>query len=112
MAVLALEREEMIDLLLTTHWDQTDRSAAHLSRMPAGQYKLLFAKSTRDEGYFLIWHGPGQPSILNKETFRGIVDEAKHAGLRPPFHVYARMSSYSGPNIEFYQIPYTAPGNL
>lgn len=104
-AVLALEREEMVDLLVTTHWDQADRSAAHLSRMAAGSYKLLFAKSSRDEGYFLIWNGPGELSILNRESFRNIVEEAKQAGLRAPFHVYARMSSYSGPNIEFYQIP-------
>jgi adenine-specific DNA-methyltransferase len=43
--VLALEREEMIDLLLTSHWDQSERSSAYLRRFPAGSFKYLFAVS-------------------------------------------------------------------
>lgn len=104
-AVLALEREEMIDLLLTTHWDQTERSSTHLRRLPAQADRHLFGISGRGEGYFLVWRGPGEPSVLNREHFRQITDEAREAALKPPFHVYARISTYSGPNIEFYQIP-------
>lgn len=104
-AVLALEREEMMDLLLTSHWDQRDRNAAHLHRLPAGKHQHLFAKSSKGEGFFLIWNGPTQPSVLNREAFRAIVKEAADEALTQPFHVYARMSTYSGPNIEFYQIP-------
>lgn len=104
-AVLALEREEMIDLLLTSHWDQKERNASHLRRLPAGTHRYLFAQSVRGEGYFLVWNIPGQPSVLNREAFRAIAEEAKSAGLKPPYHVYARVCTYSGPNIEFYQIP-------
>lgn len=104
-AILALQREEMIDLLLTSHWDQAERSASHLHRLPAGTHKHLFATSARGEGYFLIWSGPEQPSVLNRDTFRTVASEAQAAGLTQPFHVYARRSTYSGPNIEFYQIP-------
>jgi len=104
-AVLALEREEMLDLLLTSHWDQSERSSAYLQRLPAGTYTYLFGRSGRGEGYFLVWSGPDKPSVLNREAFRGIADEAKRAGLKTPYHVYARLSTYSGPNIEFYQIP-------
>lgn len=104
-AVLALEREEMIDLLLTTHWDQMERSSSHLRRLPAQADRHLFGISARGEGYFLVWKGPGEPSVLNREHFRQITDEAREAALKPPFHVYARISTYSGPNIEFYQIP-------
>lgn len=104
-AVLALEREEMIDLLLTSHWDQRDRSAAHLQRLPLGSHVHLFAKSARGEGFFLVWNGPGQPSVLNRAAFRAIATEAGAEGLTQPFHVYARTSTYSGPNVEFYQIP-------
>lgn len=105
-AVLALEREEMIDLLLTSHWDQSERSSAHLSRLPAGTHTHLFAKSVRGEGYFLVWNGPQKPSILNRDAFRAIASEAESEGLSQPYHVYARISTYSGPNIEFYQIPH------
>lgn len=104
-AVLALEREEMLDLLLTTHWDQGDRAASYLKRLPAGGPSLLFAVNNRSNGYFLIWNGPGKSSILDRAMFRTITDEAKAANLNPPYHVYARLSSYSGPNMEFYQIP-------
>lgn len=104
-AVLALEREEMLDLLLTTHWDQGERASAHLRRLPAGEHAYLFAASSRGHGFFLVWSGPEHPSALDRHAFRGIVDEAKVAGLSPPYHVYARTMIYSGPNIEFYQIP-------
>jgi adenine-specific DNA-methyltransferase len=104
-AVLALEREEMLDLLLTSHWDQTERGAAHLKRLPAEPGTYLFAVGGRGEGYFLVWSGPDNPSVLNRDAFRKIAEEARAAGLNPPYHVYARTCTYSGPNIEFYQIP-------
>lgn len=104
-AVLALEREEMLDLLLTSHWDQSERASSHLRRLPAGSCTYLFAQNHRSEGYFLVWSGPNNPSVLNRSAFRGIVSEAKEMGLKPPYHVYARITTYSGPNIEFYQIP-------
>lgn len=104
-AVLALEREEMIDLLLTTHWDVKERSAGHLRRLAAGTHEHLFAISSTGEGFFLIWNGPDQESVLNRAAFRSIADQAEEAGLLQPYHVYARQSTYSGPNVEFYQIP-------
>ncbi|OGR40694.1 MAG: DNA methyltransferase [Elusimicrobia bacterium GWA2_61_42] len=104
-AVLALEREEMLDLLLTSHWDQGDRASAYLKRLPATTNSLLFAVNNRGNGYFLVWNGPGKPSILDRSMFRTVTEEAKAANLNPPYHVYARLSTYSGPNTEFYQIP-------
>ena len=104
-AVLALEREEMIDLLLTSHWDQSERAGAHLRRLPAGNHTYLFAASARGDGFFLIWNGPKKPSVLDRTAFRGIVEEAKAEGLSAPYHVYARRALYLGPNVEFYQIP-------
>lgn len=104
-AVLALEREEMVDLLLTSYWDQKDRSGGHLQRLPAGSHLHLFAKSVGGEGFFLVWNGPSKPSVLNRAAFRAIAAEAEAEGITQPFHVYARISTYSGPNVEFYQIP-------
>ena len=104
-AVLALEREEMLDLLLTSHFDQNERSASYLKRLPAGSYSYLFATSSRNEGFFLVWSGPNKPSTLDRAGFREIAAEAKAAGLKAPYHVYARICTYAGPNIEFYQIP-------
>ena len=104
-AVLALEREEMIDLLLTSHWDQEARAAAYLMRLPVGAHQYLFAKSAAGQGFFLVWSGPDKPSVLNREAYRAIAKEASEENLSQPFNVYARISTYSGPNTEFYQIP-------
>lgn len=103
--VLALEREEMIDLLLTSHWDQNERASSYLQRLPAGTYSHLFALNDKGQGYFLVWSGPDNPSVLDRSAFRNIAEEAKAAKLKSPYHVYARICTYSGPNIEFYQIP-------
>jgi adenine-specific DNA-methyltransferase len=104
-AVLALEREEMIDLLLVSHWEQQDRGGFHLKRLEPGSHRYLFATNNRNEGYFLVWDGPNTAPILDRSTFHVIASEAKEAGLQKRFHVYARLWSYQGPNIEFYQIP-------
>lgn len=103
--VLALEREEMLDLLLTSHWEQNERSGAYLKRLPTGSYAYLFAVNGKNEGFYLVWNGPNKSSLLNRDAFRGIVEESKTIELKPTYHVYARICTYSGPNIEFYQIP-------
>jgi adenine-specific DNA-methyltransferase len=103
-AVLALEREEMVDLLLTSHCSDADRSA-HLKRCAPGDHKHLFATGARGEGFFLICEGPDKPSRLDKATYKAIAAEADNVNLVMPFHVYARRATYTGHGIEFYQIP-------
>lgn len=103
--VLALEREEMVDLLLTSHWTDAERGATHLQRLPPGDHKYLFATSSRNEGFFLVWDGPNVKASLTSAVYSAIADEAGALGLRHPFHVYARRSVYNGPGVEFYQIP-------
>jgi adenine-specific DNA-methyltransferase len=93
-AVLALEKEEMLDLLLVSHWEQLDRGASHLQRFEPGSFNYLFASNSRNEGYFLVWEGPNGEPILDRETFHKIASEAKEAGLQRRFHVYARLWSY------------------
>lgn len=104
-AVLALEREEMIDLLITSHWDQGDRGASFLRRLPAGTEKHLFGVDGNRRGYFLVWEGPEAQNRLNRAVFKEIAREAREHDLGAPFHVYARLNTYDGPNVEFYQIP-------
>ena len=105
-AVNALQREEMIDLLLTSHWDKSDRAKNSLARfVPEESRRYLFATNTRNEGFFLIWDGADQPSALNRDTFKVIVKEAKAHGLMDRYHVYASLAPYSGRTVEFYKIP-------
>ena len=104
-AVNALVREEMIDLLLTSYWDKAERAKSYLQRYPVGTHRFLFAVNPKNEGFFLVWTSPDNPSILNREVFRAVVAEAKEAGLATRFHVYANLAPYTGSGIEFYKIP-------
>lgn len=104
-AVNALAREEMIDLLLTSYWDKSEKSRTFLRRLPAGTHRHLFAVNAREEGFFLIWDAPDQASTLNQEAFRRVVEEAKAAKLATRYHVYATLATYMGQGIEFYKIP-------
>lgn len=104
-AVNTLAREEMIDLLLTSYWDKSERAKSYLRRLPAGTHRHLFGVNTKNEGFFLIWDAPDQPSSLTREAFRRVVEEAKAAELAPRYHVYASLAPYTGSGIEFYKIP-------
>lgn len=104
-AVNALAREEMIDLLLTSYWDKAEKAKSYLRRLPAGAHRHLFAVNPKDEGFFLIWDAPDQPSSLNREAFKRIVEEGKAANLATRYHVYASLAPYTGSGIEFYKIP-------
>ena len=104
-AVNALAREEMIDLLLTSYWDKNEKAKSYLRRLPAGSHRHLFAVNPKDEGFFLIWDAPDQKSVLNREVFKHIVEEAKAANLASRYHVYASLAPYTGSGIEFYKIP-------
>ena len=104
-AVNALAREEMMDLLLVSYWDRNDKAKSYLQRCTAGEHKHLFAVNTRNEGFFLVWTAPDQPSALTRAVFKEIVQEAKANGLEGRYHVYAALAPYTGNDIEFYQIP-------
>jgi adenine-specific DNA-methyltransferase len=104
-AVNTLAREEMIDLLLTSYWDKSEKSKSYLRRLPVGTHRHLFAVNSKDEGFFLIWDSPDAPSVLNREAFKRIVEEAQAAKLSSRYHVYASVAPYTGSSIEFYKIP-------
>ncbi|EKT4485504.1 site-specific DNA-methyltransferase [Pseudomonas putida] len=104
-AVNTLAREEMIDLLLTSYWDKTEKAKSYLRRLPAGKHRHLFAVNAKDEGFFLIWDAPEKPSVLDKAAFREIAEEARQAGLAARYHVYASIAPYTGSSVEFYKIP-------
>jgi len=104
-AVNTLAREEMIDLLLTSYWDRAEKAKSYLRRLPVGTHRHLFAVNAKDEGFFLIWDSPDIPSVLNRDAFKRIVEEAKSAKLASRYHVYASIAPYTGSGIEFYKIP-------
>ncbi len=104
-AVLAMQREEMADLVLMSHWDVQTRKGPLLTTLVHKGCKYLVAKDIAQNGYFLVWEGPDTRTPLTMAALGAIAEEAKKEGLCGPYHVYARTSHVQSPNLLFYKIP-------
>ena len=105
--VLAMEREEMIDLLLTSHWDDDAKARPTLIRVPGKDAKYLIASDDKQLGYFLVWNGTKAPSTIDERVHNVIIREASAHNIRPPYYVYARYEDYQTEDIRFFKIPDT-----
>jgi adenine-specific DNA-methyltransferase len=103
--VMSMKRDELIDVVITSHWDSSSRGAPNLVRIEDPRFTYLVGKNDRNEGYYIIWRGDGPIGTLNVETYREVLAEGKRAGLRTPYHVYARYEVYQSRNVIFYKIP-------
>ena len=103
--VLSMKRGELIDLVITTHWDTYRRNSPNLIRIDDPKYAYLVGRNEQREGYFLIWNGGGKVGQLDVDSYRSVLQEGKRAGLKTPYHVYARYEVYQSPNVSFYKIP-------
>jgi len=105
-ALLSMEREELVDTLVASHFDADARRRDTLINIPedAG-FKYLVAKNADDEGFFLIWSGREGNTDFTEEAYEACANEAKEAGLAPRYHVYARLYRFQTNNVVFYQIP-------
>ena len=45
---------------------------------------------SQGEGYFIIWNNGGPVGELDRDSYRLVLKDAEKAGLKPPYHVYAR----------------------
>ncbi len=104
-AVLATQREEMVDLILMSHWDVASRKGPMLTTLVHKGYRYLVAKDIAKKGYFLVWEGPHTRTPLTNAALSEMIAEARAEGLSAPYHVYARTSHVLTPNVIFYQIP-------
>lgn len=104
-ALLKMEREEMCDTVIESHFDATRRKGADLTRCPEG-YRYLVAANTEGQGFFLVWDGPTENTDITEEVYERIVEEASSAGLGSSrYHVYARRWVYQTEDVRFLQIP-------
>jgi adenine-specific DNA-methyltransferase len=105
-AVLAMEREELIDLLLTSHWDDDSKYRPALIRITGKDAKYLIANDDKQLGYFLVWNGgSNSSSTIDERVHNIIIKEASAHGIRPPYYVYARYEDYQTDDIRFCKIP-------
>ena len=110
-ALLCMERDEMVDTVIASHFDATRRRGDQLVRIetspPKGKaYRYLVAKNADNEGFFLVWDGANRNTDFTEPAYEICAEEAKRAGLRSaPYHVYARLYRYQTDGVRFYQIP-------
>lgn len=104
-AILEMKREELIDVITTSHWEDDNRKATSVIEKINKDYKYLVGKNILNEGFFIIWNGKDSVGELNQSTYMELLAEAKKEGVNTPFHVYARFQVYQTPKVRFYQIP-------
>lgn len=103
--VLSMQRDELIDVVLTSHWENHKRSTPSLKRVDEESFQYLVGLDQNGEGYFLIWDNGGPVGSLSLDTYKKVALEAKKASIEPPFHVYARYEMFQSPNVRFWKIP-------
>lgn len=108
-ALLCMERDEMVETVIASHFDATRRRGDQLIKIEnSGKraFRYLVAQNGDDEGFFLVWQGAGKNTDFTEEVYEECAKEAKIARLKPaPYHVYARLYRYQTAGVCFYQIP-------
>ncbi len=103
-AVLAMKKDELIDIVIVSHWDDTRRRAA-LERIDDPSAKFLVGKNDSGNGYFVIWNGGDAVESFTKKAYETIVKEAQKHKLVSPYYVYARNQIYQSRTVVFHKIP-------
>ena len=103
--ILAMKRDELIDIVITSHWNEDHRNSPNLTRIDDCKYEFLVGKDDRGEGYFLIWNGKDTVGQLDREAYKQVKKDAQKFGIEPPYNVYARYEVHQSPNVRFWKIP-------
>jgi adenine-specific DNA-methyltransferase len=104
-ALLAMERDDMTDAVIGSHYDVNRRGGPGLIHMTADGHAYLVARNLSDEGFYLVWDGSPEPPAFTDEVYDSVVSEAIKARLKPMYHVYARFNLFQSDDVRFYQIP-------
>ena len=104
-ALLAMERDEMVDTVIASHYDVNRRGGPGLNLIKYEGYDYLVACNSSKEGFFLVWSGADKSPVFDEATYEAVVKEAVKAGLKPIYHVYARFNLFQSEDVRFYQIP-------
>ena len=104
-ALLEMERDEMTDAVIASHYDVNRRGGPSLVLMTTEGYSYLVARNSSNEGFYLVWDGSAEPPVFDESVYGEVVNEAVSAGLKPTYHVYARFNLFQSDDVRFYQIP-------
>lgn len=104
-ALLAMERDEMVDTVIASHFDSSRRRGPSLVRIDDLAYNYLVAHNTENEGFYLVWGGVGENTDLTEEVYEACVAEGEKAKLKSKYHIYSRFNLFATPGVHWYQIP-------
>lgn len=104
-ALLVMERDEMVDTVISSYFDSSRRRGPNLIRFNDPAYSYLVAKNADDEGFYLVWDGVGRNTDLTEEVYEACVAESEKEGLKPNYHIYSRFNLFTTPGVHWYQIP-------
>ena len=104
-AVLMMERDEMLDTVIMSHFDSSRKRGQGLISISDQGYRYLIAKNSDNQGFFLVWDGPDKNIDFTEKVYEAISEEAAKAGLDHRYHVYARLYVFQTDTVIFYQIP-------
>ncbi len=104
-ALLSMERDEMTDAVIASHFDINRRGGPSLVIVTNQGYEYLVGRNSSEEGFYLVWDGSQEPPVFEEATYDAVVAEAVKAGLKPTYHVYARFNFFQSDDVRFYQIP-------
>lgn len=104
-ALLAMEREEMVDTVVASYFDSSRRRGPTLIRMTDPAYEYLVARNAEDEGFYLVWGGVDGNTDFDEDVYEACVAEGEKAGLSAMYHVYSRFNLFMTPGVHWYQIP-------
>lgn len=104
-ALLAMERDEMTDAVIASHFDANRRGGPSLIHMSREGFRYLVARNGLNEGFYLVWDGSAESPVFDDRVYDVIVKEAARAELKPLYHVYARFNLFQSDDVRFYQIP-------
>ena len=103
--VLSMKKDELVDVVITSHWEMGRRGGTNLIRIDDPKYSYLVGRNDQDEGYFIIWNNGGPVGQLDRDSYRIVLKDAEKASIKPPYHVYARYEVYQSRNVQFWKIP-------
>lgn len=104
-AILELKRDELIDMVLASHWEDDKRKNGNYIERIETKYKYLVGKNILEEGFFIIWNENDDVGKLDQDSYLEMLKEAKQEGVKTPYHVYARTQTYQTNKVKFYQVP-------
>ena len=81
------------------------RGSTNLIRIDDPKFSYLVGRNEQGEGYFIIWNNGGPVGQLDRDSYRIVLKDAEKAGIKPPYHVYARYEVYQSRNVQFWKIP-------